>query len=105
MRKAIIAACICAAWMIQSCGKAPFACFTTDLDRDKIHVNQPVTFAANCTSNASDYFWQFYGNEDSTEFGYSVTKVFKNPGKVEVFLLVSGGHKTSTTTDSIMVLP
>ena len=90
---------------IESCGKRPFACFETSVDEADIHVNQPVKFFALCSSNADDFYWEFYDNEDSTEFGYSVTKTFKDTGLVNVFLLVSKGNKTSSTERKIKVLP
>lgn len=85
--------------------KRPFACFTTDVDPDSIYVGQPVTFTANCSSNSSDYFWEFYDNDDSTYYGYSVTVTFYQPGNVDIFLLTSNNSSTSSTTDIVKVKP
>ncbi len=89
-----------------SCGaKRPFACFTTDVDPDSIHVGQPVTFTANCSSNGRDYYWEFYDKDDSTFYGYSVTMTFYQPGDVDIFLLVSNNSSTSSTSDIVKVKP
>lgn len=82
---------------IQACTGSPYACFRTEPDEEDIHVNQPITFRANCSSGADSYFWEFYDKEDSTEYGFSVTKTFTDTGEVKVFLLVVGGGKTSST--------
>lgn len=89
-----------------SCGaRRPFACFTTDVDPDSIHVGMPVKFTATCSSNAKDYYWEFYDNEDSTFLGYSVTMTFYQPGEVEVFLLTANNSSTANTSDKITVKP
>ena len=85
--------------------KRPFACFRTDVDPDSIYVGKPVTFMANCSSNSKDYYWEFYENEDSTYFGYSVTVTFYQPGDVNVFLLTSNNNSTSSTSEVIKVKP
>ena len=82
---------------LQSCGH-PFACITTDIDEDSIHVNQPVTFTGACSSSADDYFWIFDDNSDSSFFGYNITKTFTDTGDHEVFLLVTGKGKSASTT-------
>jgi hypothetical protein len=91
--------------LVQSCGRQPYACFRTEPEEDNIHVHQPVTFRANCSTGADSYFWEFYDKEDSTEYGFSVTKTFKDTGEVKVFLLVVGGGKTSSTQTYIKVKP
>jgi len=73
-----------------SCKKNTFACFESNTDKDSIHVNIPVTFVAVCSYNADSYFWEFGGNEDSTDYGYSVTRTFYTPGNVDVKLFVAG---------------
>lgn len=98
----VVIACL---FLSQSCGRTPYACFTTEPDEDSIHVNQPVTFRANCTSGAGSYYWEFYDKDDSTEAGFSVTKTFYAPGEVKVFLLVVGNGKTSSTERYITVQP
>lgn len=90
---------------IQSCVRAPYACFRTEPDEGDIHVNQPVTFSAYCSTGADSWFWEFYDKEDSTEYGFSVTKTFTDTGEVKVFLLVVGGSKTSSTERYITVKP
>jgi hypothetical protein len=92
-------------WALPACTRAPFACFRTDVAEADIHVNQPVTFSAYCSSGAGSYFWEFYDKEDSTEYGFSVTKTFATPGDVKVFLLVVGNGKTSSTERYITVQP
>ena len=89
----------------QSCGRAPYACFTTEPKEDSIHVNQPVTFRANCTSGADSYFWEFYDKDDSTMTGFNITRTFYDTGEVKVFLLVVGNGKTSSTERYITVQP
>ncbi len=88
-----------------ACSRRPYACFRTEPEEEDIHVNQPVTFRANCSSGADSYFWEFYDKEDSTEYGFSVTKTFADTGEVKVFLLVVGGGKTSSTERYIKVKP
>lgn len=91
-------------WMINSCScNRPFACFLTSVDEDSIKVWQPVTFTPSCSSGATDYRWEFYDNEDSTSFDYSVTKVFTDSGDVKVFLLVIGDGKVASTSRTIHV--
>lgn len=85
--------------------KRPFACFTTNVDPDSIHVGQPVTFTATCSSNSNDFYWEFYDNEDSTFYGYSVVMTFYQPGDVDVFLLTANSSSTSSTSDVIKVKP
>ncbi len=88
-----------------SCGHAPNACFASSINEDSIHVNQAVTFNAACTSNGDGFNWQFYGNEDSVEFGSIVTKAFPDTGSVNVYLLVTNGKKSSSVTRDIRVIP
>lgn len=87
------------------CTTKPYACFRTEPEEEDIHVNQPVVFRANCSSGADSFFWEFYDKEDSTEYGFSVTKTFTDTGEVKVFLLVVGGGKTSSTERYITIKP
>ncbi len=106
MRKQIVLIVVVAAlFLIQSCKGKPFACFSTEPDEDNLHVNQPITFRANCSTNADTYYWEFYDKEDSTEYGFSVTKTFADTGEVKVFMLVVGGGKTSATERYITIRP
>ena len=89
----------------QSCGKQPYPCFTTNPDEDDIHVNQPVTFSPYCSANGDEYFWVFYGNDDSIDFNPVVTKYFKDTGFVDVSLDVTNGNKYARVTDKIYVKP
>lgn len=91
--------------MSSSCGTHPFACFTTDVAEDSIHRMQPVTFNAACSANGDGYFWELYGNEDSTFYGTTLTTVFKDTGNVKVFLLITAGGRTASTERYIKVLP
>ena len=90
---------------IQSCARKPFACFKTDVDEDSIHINQPVTFSAECSSNTEEYFWEFYDNLDSIEFEATVTKAFKDTGSVKVTLSVANGNKIASSTKYFQVKP
>lgn len=92
-------------YIAPSCNRAPFACFSTSVDVDSIYRYQPVTFVASCSNNADEYFWQFYDKDDSTEFGYAVTRTFYDTGAVNVYLLVTSGRKTSSTLQTIYVKP
>lgn len=89
--------------LVTGCGRRPFACF--EYEPKEIHVNQPVVFTGFCSSNADDFFWEFYDNEDSTFFGPTITMVFDSPGPVKVLLLVSNESKTAATDETIEVLP
>lgn len=91
--------------LTQSCGKQPYPCFTTNPDKDDIRVNQPVTFSPYCSTNAEEYFWQFYDNDDSIEFQPIVVKYFKDTGEVKVALDVTNGNKYARATDIIYVKP
>ena len=90
---------------VQSCSKTPVACFNTSPPMDSIHVNQTVTFNANCSINAGSYNWQFYDNLDSVAFTSIVTKVFKDTTTVNVYLLVTDGNNSAEVTTNIKVLP
>ncbi len=90
---------------VQSCSKTPVACFNTSVSLDSIHVNQQVTFNANCSVNADSYNWQFYNNQDSIAFTSIVTKVFKDTGTVNVYLLVTGGRTAAGANVNIKVQP
>ena len=91
--------------IVQSCSKEPVACFTTTPNMDSIHVNQPVVFNANCSIYAGSYNWQFYNNTDSIDFTPTVTKVFKDTGSVQVYLLVTWGNNYAGITQYITVMP
>ncbi|MFN8298662.1 MAG: hypothetical protein U0T75_06110 [Chitinophagales bacterium] len=91
--------------LINSCAKHPFACFTTEPDENSIHRMQPVTFNAACSTNGDGFFWELYGNEDSTFYGQTLTTVFKDSGNVKVFLLITAGGRTASTERYIKVLP
>jgi hypothetical protein len=104
-RGMLIVAVIAVIMTIQSCSKTPVACFTTTPNMDSIHVNQPVVFNANCSIFAGSYNWQFYDNPDSIAFTPTVTKVFKDTGSVQIYLLVTWGNNYAGTTQTITVLP
>lgn len=90
---------------IHSCTKRPYACFRTIPEEDSLKVNVPITFIASCSSNGDDFFWEFYDNPDSSEFGYSTVRTFHTAGQVEVFLLVAGNGKTAATTKMVTINP
>lgn len=90
---------------VHSCTKRPYACFRTIPEEDSLKVNEPITFIASCSSNGKDFFWEFYDNPDSSEFGYSTVRIFNSPGQVEVFLLVAGNGKTAATTKMVTINP
>ena len=90
---------------VQSCSKTPVACFNTTPPLDSIHVNQTVTFNGTCSIFADGYNWQFYNNTDSTAFTPVVTKVFKDTGSVNVYLLVTSGNQFAGVNTSIKVQP
>lgn len=94
-----------ALFFTESCMRKPYACFLTEPDEEDIHVNQPVTFYAGCSVNAETYFWEFYGIQDSTDYGYSTTRTFYDTGQVKVFLIVIGYGKNSSTQRYIRVQP
>ena len=89
----------------QSCTKSVFACFSTDMSQDSLHINRVVTFNANCSSNADEFFWEFNNNPDSTYFGSVVTKTLKDTGGLTVYLLVVNGNKSASTTQTLYVKP
>lgn len=91
--------------LVNSCAKHPFACFSTDIPEDQIHRMQQVTFNAACSTNGDGFFWELYGNEDSTFYGPTLTTVFKDTGNVKVFLLITAGGRTASTERYIKVLP
>lgn len=90
---------------IPSCKKSTFACFEPLTDKDSIRVNIPVTFVAVCSYNADSYFWEFGGNEDSTDYGYSVTRTFYSPGNVDVKLFVTGTSEIGAVINTYNVKP
>ena len=90
---------------MQSCSKAVFACFSTDMNQDSLHINRVITFNANCSGNADEFFWEFNNNPDSTYFGSVVTKTLKDTGSLTVYLLVVNGNKSASTTQTLYVKP
>jgi hypothetical protein len=90
---------------LSSCKKSTFACFEPLTDENNIRVNIPVTFVASCSNNADSYFWEFGGNEDSTDYGYSVTRTFYTTGNVDVKLFVTGGTTIGAITNTYNVKP
>lgn len=88
---------------IQSCNKKPFACFQTNVNEDSIHLKQLVIFSSVCSSDAKEYFWKFYGDEDSILFIPNVQKIFYDTGNVKVYLLVTNGSRTSSINRNIHV--
>ena len=89
----------------QSCSKTPIACFSITPGLDSIHVNDTVIFNANCSAFAGSYNWQFYNNSDSLAFTSIVTKVFKDTGSVDVYLLVTSGNNFAGADQTIKVQP
>ena len=89
----------------QSCAKSVYACFSTDMNQDSLHVNRVVTFNANCSSNADEFFWEFNNNPDSTAFGSVTSKTLKDTGSLTVYLLVVSGNKSASTTQTLNVRP
>jgi len=89
----------------QSCSKTPIACFTTTPSQDSIHVNDTVIFNAYCSVFVGSYNWQFYDNPDSVSFTPIVTKIFKDTGTINVYLLVTDGNNYAGETQNIKVLP
>jgi len=90
---------------LSACNKQPVACFNTTPAMDSIHINQPVIFDATCSINAGSYNWQFYDNTDSVNFTPVVTKVFKDTGTVNVYLLIVSGNNYAGDNVNITVLP
>ena len=90
---------------VQSCSKTPIACFTTTPAMDSIHVGDTVVFNAYCSVFAGSYNWQFYNNQDSTAFTPIVTKIFRDTGRVDVYLLVTDGNNFADVDQTILVLP
>lgn len=91
--------------LITSCAKNPLPCFMTNPEEDNIHVSQPVTFSAYCSNNSEEFFWEFYGNEDSIEFGPVVTKYFSDTGTVKVAMTAINGTKAAIYKQDILVKP
>ena len=89
----------------QSCSKTPIACFSATPSVDSIHVNDTVVFNAYCSVFADSYNWQFYNNQDSTAFTQVVTKIFRDTGKVDVYLLVTDGNNFADVDQTIVVRP
>jgi hypothetical protein len=106
-RKMLVAAVVSGlvALGVQSCSKTPIACFSTTPNQDSIHVNDTVIFNAYCSVFAGSYNWQFYNNQDSVAFTPIVTKVFKDTGSVDVYLLVTSGNNYAGSDQTIKVLP
>lgn len=105
MGKAVAIFSLFALVLVSSCGKHPFACFTTEPDEEDLHVNQPVTFHAACSTNGTEFYWELYDNEDSTFYGDPLTVTFKDTGDVKVFLLISTGSKTASAERVIHINP
>ena len=100
-----IVAAVLVVLAVQACSKTPVACFNTTPPLDSIHVNEPVTFNGTCSIFADGYNWQFYNNVDSTVFTPVVTKIFKDTGTVNVYLLVTSGNHFAGVNTNIKVQP
>lgn len=105
MGKAVAIFSLFALVLVSSCGKHPFACFTTVPDEDSLRVNQPIMFNAACSTNGELFYWEFYDNEDSTFYDSPITMTFHDTGNVKVFLLITSGGKTSSTERVIHIKP
>jgi PKD repeat protein len=88
---------------VNSCSKAPFACFLVDHDIDSIPVNKPIQFNSFCSNEGQDYFWDF--NNGDRYYDPVIDYTFTDTGKYEVFLLVTNGKKTASTTRILTVRP
>lgn len=102
----IIGIILFASVVVSSCGIKPFPCYTTSIPIDSIHVNQPVTFDAECTDPGKEFFWEI--NTPSDSFTYiqkKFTHTFDSAGTVELYLYVINGAKSASRKDYFTVLP
>ena len=88
---------------IWGCGSKPYACIEIEDNGDSIHVNQPITINAYCSSHADQYNWQV--NLDSVYFNPRITLRFSTPGQQDIYLFVSNQGKQASTSKKLMIYP
>lgn len=87
----------------QSCGRKPFACIAVEGNQDSIHVNQPVTLNAYCSSGGDEFYWEI--NSDSVYFVPRFTITFPNAGEQDIYLLVTSGRSTAGASTKLTIYP
>ena len=92
-------------YALSSCkGTAPNACYNITTPSDSIRVGHTVSLDASCSTDVSQYYWEF-GNGKTSIYGPQASVVYDSAGSYSVALVVSGNGKTAAATKSIVVLP
>lgn len=89
---------------ISGCKTAPVACFTVTTPADSIKVGTVVTFNSNCSSDATNYYWDF-GNGMNSNAAPIVQTSYTTIATYSVTLVVANAGKTASLTKQIIVLP
>jgi PKD repeat protein len=90
--------------MLSSCKNAPVACFTILTNADSIRVGHPVQFDPACSSDATQYFWDF-GNGQTSALSSVVQTTYDSATTYSISLVVEGSGKSASITKNIVVLP
>ncbi len=108
MKKAtfILSLIIMVAALLPSCVSQPFACFSTSVPADSMHVNQAVTFDGSCSSSANEFYWEFRTAKDTfNSFNLTVTHTFTDTGSIYVELNAVNSPKSAFTFQNFRIQP
>lgn len=90
--------------VLSSCKNAPVACFTLATPSDSIRVGHAVIFNAGCSSDATQYFWDFGNGQNSTSSTTAQT-TYDSAASYSVALVVANSGKSASITKTIVVKP
>ena len=89
--------------VMSSCKNAPVACFTVVTAADSIRVGRVVSFDASCSSDASQYYWDFGNGLNSSIVAPQTT--YDSATTYTVNLVAVGSGKSAAVSKRVTVLP
>jgi PKD repeat protein len=90
--------------LLGSCKNAPNACFTIVTTPDSIRAGHTVTFNAGCSTDATQYFWDF-GNGLNSTSSPSAQTTYDSARTYSVALVVGNSGKSASIIKTIIVNP
>jgi PKD repeat protein len=94
---------ILALMLMSSCKNPPVACFTILTPTDSIRVGHVVQFDASCTSDATQYYWDFGNGLNASTVTAQTT--YDSATTYKVTLVAAGSGKSAMISKSVTVLP
>lgn len=89
--------------LMSSCKNAPVACFTILTPADSIRVGHVVQFDASCTSDATQYYWDFGNGMNASTVTAQTT--YDSATSYAVNLVAVGSGKSAAASKRVVVLP